>query len=333
MKPIRVIQYGLGPIGCETAKVLLNRKGVELVGAVDIAPEKAGRDLGDLLGSEKLGLIVSADPEPLFAKTRAQVVTHTTRSFLKDVYDQLEAAARAGLSVVSSTEELLYPQLRSPDLAARLDRVARRYGATILGTGVNPGFVMDTLALVMTGVCRSVRRIRITRRVDAATRRLPLQRKVGAGMKPAEFRKLVREGKLGHIGLLESLHLVSTGLGWTLSKVTEKIDPVLAETRQVTSYFTVEPGEVCGIKHTAAGFCNGRRVIDLDLAMFIGAVEPADIIEIEGDPGLTVQIPGGVAGDVATVAALVNAIPAVLGAEPGLKTVLDLPIPRAFGVA
>jgi 2,4-diaminopentanoate dehydrogenase len=332
MKPIRVIQYGLGPIGCETTRAMLGKKGIEVVGAIDIDPEKVGRDVGELLGAGKIGLTVTGDAESLFAKTRAQVVTHTTRSFLRDVYDQLEAAARAGLSVVSSTEELLYPQLRNPELSAKLDRVARRYGSTILGTGVNPGFVMDTLALVMTGVCRNVRRIRISRRVDAATRRMPLQRKVGAGMKPAEFRKLVRQGQLGHIGLLESLHLVAAGLGWTLSKVTEKIEPVLAEKCLVTKYFTVEPGEVCGIRHTAAGFSDSRRVIDLDLRMYIGAEEPADVIEIDGDPPLITQIPGGVAGDIATVAALVNAIPAVLGAEPGLKTVLDLPIPRAFGI-
>jgi 2,4-diaminopentanoate dehydrogenase len=124
---------------------------------------------------------------------------------------------------------------------------------------------------------------------------------------------------------------VAAGLGWPLSRVTEKIEPVLAGNRQVTKYFTVEPGEVCGIKHTASAFSDGRRVIDLDLRMFIGADEPADIIEIDGDPPLITRIPGGVAGDVATVAALVNAIPAVLGAEPGLKTVLELPIPRAFG--
>jgi 4-hydroxy-tetrahydrodipicolinate reductase len=331
MKAIRVVQYGLGPIGCDTARTLLRKDGVEVVGAVDIAPDKVGRDLSEVLGLDvKLGVKVGDDPVAVLRKTRAQVVAHTTGSFLRDVFGQLEQAVVAGVNVVSSTEELLFPQLRNAELAARLDRAARRGGATVLGTGVNPGFVMDTLALVLTGVCKDVRSIKIRRCLNASMRRMPLQRKVGAGLKEAEFRRLVRQGKLGHIGLLESMHLVAAGLGWNLSRVREKVEPVLAETRQETPYFTVEPGAVCGLKHTAAGFRNGTKVLDFDLRMYLGAQDPVDAIEIDGEPSLQVMIPGGVAGDVATVASLVNAVPLVLEAAPGLKTVLDLPIPRAF---
>ncbi len=331
MKSIRVIQYGLGPIGCASAQAILQKSGLELVGAVDIAPEKAGKDLAGLLGLKgRLGIRVNPDAAELFRKVKADVVVHTTRSFFRDVFPQLAQAATAGLNVVSSTEELLYPQLRNPALAARLDRLARKHKATILGTGVNPGFVMDTLALVLSGVCKSVRSVKITRRVDAATRRMPLQRKVGAGLKAAEFRKLVQEAKLGHIGLLESMTLVALGLGWRLDRTRERIEPVLAEAPLKTRYFTVAPGEVCGLKHTGAGFAGGRRVIDMDLRMYLGAKDPLDSIELEGEPRLHMVIPGGIAGDVATVASLINAIPRVVEADPGLKTMLDLPIPRAF---
>ncbi len=331
MKPIRLIQYGLGPIGCAAARAALKKQGVQLVGAIDIDPDKAGKDLGEVLGiSEKLGVRVSADASEVFRKAKAKVALHTTRSFFTDVYDQLEAAAKAGVNVVSSTEELFYPELRNPDLARKLDRVAKRHGATILGTGVNPGFVMDTLALVLSGVCTDVRGIRITRRVNASTRRMPLQRKVGAGMKPDEFRRLVKAGKLGHIGLLESMYFIAKALGWKLSRHTETIEPVLAETVQQTDYFTVAVGEVAGIMHTCSGFCDGRRVIEMDLRMFVGAGDPLDSVDIDGVPPLTLTIPGGVAGDVATVATLVNGIPRVIEGSPGLKTMLDLPIPRAF---
>jgi hypothetical protein len=331
MKLIRVIQFGLGPIGCASARALLGKPGVELVGALDIAPDKAGRDLGSVLGlPKKLGVIVSADARELFRKVKADAVVHTTRSFFRDVYSQLEEAATAGLNVVSSTEELLYPQLRNPELSAKLDWLARKHGATILGTGVNPGFVMDTLAIVLSGVSKEIRSIKMTRRVDAATRRLPLQRKVGAGMKPAEFRRQVKQGKLGHIGLLESMSLVAAGLGWKLERIGEKIEPVLAQAAQRTKYFRVAAGEVSGLWHRGAGYCNGRKVIEMDLRMYVGAQDPADSIEIMGEPRLILKIPGGIAGDVATVASLVNAIPRVLEAEPGLKTMLDLAIPRAF---
>jgi len=331
MQRVRVVQYGLGPIGCDTAKALLEKEGVDLVGAVDIAPDKVGKDLGEVLGlGRKLGVRVTGDAPALFRKVRADVVSHTTGSFLKDVYEQLESAAKAGVCVVSSTEELIYPQLRNPGLAVKLDGIARRHGSTILGTGVNPGFVMDTLALVLTGVSRNVRSIRMTRRVDASTRRMPLQRKVGAGMKPAEFRKLVKQGKIGHVGLMESMFLVATALGWRLTATKEKVEPVLAARKRVTRYFTVAAGEVAGIKHTASGYCGRRRVIEMDLSIFIGAPKPMDSIEIEGDPKLHMVMPGGVSGDVATVASLVNAIPRVLESEPGLMTMLDLTVPRAF---
>ncbi len=331
MKPIRVIQYGLGPIGCATALALLDKSDIEIAGAVDIAPELVGKDLGEVLGiPRKLDIPVTDDPGALFRRARAHIVAHTTRSFFRDVYDQLEQAAAAGLDVVSSTEELLFPQLRNPNLAAKLDRAARKNRSTILGTGVNPGFVMDTLALVMTGVCRNVRSVKMTRRVDAANRRESLQRKVGAGMIPGEFRLLNKQGRLGHIGLMESMFLVAHGLGWQLSETREKVEPVIAEQKLVTKYFTVDPGRVAGIKHTACGLCDGRKVIEMDLRLYIGAPDPADSIEIDGDPCVSLTMQGGIDGDIATVASLVNAIPNVIAAPPGLKTVLDLPIPRAF---
>ncbi len=331
MKTIRVVQYGLGPIGCAVARALLEKDGVKLVGAADIAPDKAAKDLAGVLGLPgEIGIRVEEDARVMLRRAQPDVVVLTTQSFFNEVYPQLEQAVLAGVNVVSSTEELVYPQLRSPQLAARLDFMAKKHGATILGTGVNPGFVMDTLALVLSGVCKRVQNVKIIRRVDASTRRMPLQRKVGAGMKPTEFRKLRKAGKLGHVGLLESMALVASGLGWKLEKVTEKVDPVLAKATLRTKYFTVAKGNVCGLRHTGAGLSNGRKVIELDLQMYLGAEDPMDSIELQGEPDLRMVIPGGVEGDTATVASLINAIPRVVEAEPGLKTVLDLPIPRAF---
>ena len=329
--PIRVVQYGLGAIGCVCAREVLNKDGLRLVGAIDVDPAKTGRDLGEVLRSrEKLGIRVSSDATALLPRVKPNVVLHTTRSIFRDVYPQLADVARAGVNLVSSTEELLYPALGNPELAAKLNRIALRNKVTLLGTGVNPGFVMDTLALVLSGVSRTVRSIKVQRRVDAATRRGPLQRKVGAGMNPQEFRRLVKQGKLGHKGLAESLALVAAGIGWKLDRVREKIDPVLADKAYRTRHLRVSRGDVCGIKHTAVGFSGRKRVVDLDLRMYVGARDPMDAVTIEGDPPLRLQIPGGVAGDVATVASLINAIPRVVEAEPGLKTMLDLPIPRAF---
>lgn len=323
----RVIQYGLGPIGLEAARLILSRPQLELVGAVDVDPNLVGKDLGTLLNlKRRVGIPVVDDPEKALRR-KAAVVVHSTRSHIPDVADQLEWAAANGLHLVSSTEELLYPWLQHPRAARRLDRVARRKKVSILGTGVNPGFVMDTLALVMTGVCRSAKAVRVQRVVNAGTRRGPLQRKVGAGLSPAAFRKLVRERKLGHVGLLESLALIGHGLGWELD-ITDRIEPVIATQRQRTRYVEVKPGQVAGIKHQGWGRKDGKTLVHLDLRMYVGAEDPHDAVEIIGDPPLRVVVTTGVSGDVATVAALVNAVPLLADAPRGLITMLDLPIPR-----
>ena len=330
-RKIKVVQYGLGPIGMDTAKEVLRRENLQLVGAIDIAPEKKGEDLGDLLGMKgPLGIIVSDDADSVLSKNKPDVVLHTTQSFVKVVYPQLKEIIQSGANVVSSTEELLYPQLKNPQIAAEIDELAKEHKVTVLGTGVNPGFVMDTLALVLTGVCTEVRRIKVTRVVDVSTRRLPLQRKVGAGLAREEFERRIKEGSLGHVGLAESVALIAHGLGWALEDIRESIQPVIATKDLETEYFKISEGRVAGIKHIARGLKDQQEAIILDLRMYVGAEEPGDSICIDGTPTIDMAIRKGIMGDIATVASLVNAIPRVLEAEPGLKTMADLPIPRAF---
>ena len=200
--------------------------------------------------------------------------------------------------------------------------------AVVLGTGVNPGFVMDTIVLAATAPCLDVHSIRVDRVVDASTRREPLQRKVGAGMSQSDFRRGVRKGNLGHRGLLESLHLIATGLGWKLDRVTEKVTPVFAKRSLKTRCLSVKKGEVAGIHHVCRGYRNRKEVLHLDLQMYVGAKEPVDRIAIKGKPELNLVFEGGVAGDEATVGMILSAIPSVLSATPGLKTMIEIPLVR-----
>ncbi len=326
---IRVIHYGLGPIGLEAARLVLSKPSMKIVGAVDIAKEKVGKDLATLLGlSQPLGIVVTDKVEELFLKSPADIVIHTTTSFTKIIYSQLEQIIKAKMNIVSSSEELLFPALQAPELAHKLDVLAKQKGVTILGTGVNPGFVMDTLPVCLTGVCTKVSRIEARRVVDASTRRGPLQRKIGAGLTEEEFRTKVAAKKLGHVGLLESVALIAAGMNWKLDDIRETIDPMPAQQEYKTDYVTVAPGRVAGIKQIAQGTKNGASLITLDLRMYIGAENPHDYVKIEGTPPIEVTVQGGVAGDQATVAALVNAVPLVIQAPPGLKTMLDIPVPR-----
>jgi 4-hydroxy-tetrahydrodipicolinate reductase len=229
-KVVRVIGYGVGPIGGEALRHALRTPWIRVVGAIDNDPAKAGRDLGEVLDlGQALDIGVAGNASACLARLPADVVIHCAGSRLPAIRDHLMACLAAGLPVVSSAEELLFPAFRHPALAEEIDRMARERGVAVLGTGVNPGFVMDLLPLVCTGVCRDVRRIEVERVVDAGTRRLPLQRKVGAGLTPGEFREEVEAGRLGHVGLVDSLAFVADALGWAIGEVKESIDPILAE--------------------------------------------------------------------------------------------------------
>jgi len=328
---MRVVQYGLGPIGASTAKVVVQKEGLELVGAIDIDPGKVGRDVGELLEMGRdFGIAVSSEAASTLRKLKPDVVLHTTSSFLAKVKPQLEICIRAGANVVSSCEELFYPLERDPEFCKQVDSLAQQHNVTVFGTGVNPGFAMDVLPVCLTGMCVSVQRVQCTRVVDASKRRLPLQRKVGAGMTPEAFREKVAAGGFGHIGLVESLRAVAAALRWRLDRIEEQIEPVVAEQPVQTPFLEVEAGQVAGIQHTARGIMDGEEKVSLDLRMYVGAQQPRDEVRIDGDPPIHNIVEGGIFGDTATVAALVNAIPLVIDAKPGLRTALELPVPRAF---
>jgi len=324
---LRVAQFGLGPIGVRCARLAAGKDCLRLVGAADTDPAKVGRDVGELDGGRPLGVRVSGDAAEVLAQARPDVVLHTTRSAFAQVFDQLEQIAAAGVSVVSSTEELLFPALKNADLAERLDRAAREHHAVVLGTGVNPGFVMDTLALVLTAVCYDVRKVTAERRVDAATRRLPLQKKVGAGMTVEQFNELKARNAIGHVGLPESMALIAHGLGWPIDRLEEDLEPVLAPRDIQTEFLTIRAGQVAGIHNSGRVVSGGVERVALDLKMFVGAEDPADRVRLDGSPPIDARLSGGVAGDLATAAMLVNLAPRVAElarTNPGLRLMTDL---------
>jgi len=334
--PLRIVQYGLGPIGQAVARTVLEKSdAMTLVGAVDIDPEKAGRDVADVIGDggSPTGVAVSDDADAVLADSNPDVVLHTTTSFLEGVTDQLVQCARAGAHVVSSTEELAFPYDRAPGVSERLDRVAQEEKIVIVGTGVNPGYAMDTLPLMATGVCTDVQAVHVERVVDASERREPLQEKVGAGISTQAFQEKKAAGGFGHIGLRESLLLVADRLGWSLDTVEETLQPVHADAPVDTGFRQVDRGEVAGIHHAATGWIDEEARVTLDLKMYVGAEESYDAVQVEGDPPINLRFQGGIFGDTATVGMLVNTVPLAAGARPGLQTMADLPVPRAFATA
>ena len=328
-EPIRVIQYGLGAIGCATARLVLSRPGLQLVGAVDRNPKLAGKDLGEVLGLDrKLGIVVTDKPVILFAQTQADVVIHCTTSSFVEAYEQLTEIVRAGLHCVTSCEEALFPYYRHKVLAGKLDGLCIQKSAAVVGTGVNPGLVMDTLALLLTLACQRIDAVRVTRVVDAATRREALQRKVGASLSEAQFNELNQQRKVGHVGLAESLVFLADGLGLALDELNESVAPVIATKDIQTKFLTVLKGAVAGTRQFARGTRGGKEVLTLELQMYIGAPNPRDMIEIVGEPPLRLVIEGGVPGDIATPAILANTLPRLIECRPGLHTMRTLGLPR-----
>ncbi len=329
MTRLRVLSFGLGPIGMAAARFALTRTSIELVGAVDLDPQKVGKDLGDLLAlGRRTNVVVEPDAAAAIARLRPDAILHCTSSFLPVVAEQLLLAAEAGVDVVSSTEELLVPDLQHPELAARIDAAAKAGGATIVGTGVNPGFAMDYVATVASAATFDVGHVRCERVVDAGTRRLPLQRKVGAGMTVDEFRVAEQSGRFGHIGMRESVALLGRAIGLQLDSITQTLEPVLATEERITPFLTVGKGQVAGIRNVGQGRRGAELVVELDLSMYVGAPAPHDDITLTGTPTIRLRFEGGIPGDQATAAILVNTLHSAAAASPGLKTVLEIPPPR-----
>ncbi len=326
-KKIRAVQYGVGPIGAAIVRLLREKQAVEIIGAIDTDPAKAGRDLGELVGAEDApwGVTISADAGSVLSEA-ADIVIHSTSSYLPDVMDQLLACLAAESCVISTCEELAYPYRKHPELTAMLDAMAKDWGVALVGTGVNPGFVMDKLVLTLGAVSQRIDSTRAIRIVDASKRRLPLQKKIGAGLSVAEFQEKVAAGIIKHHGLPESVAMVSDGLGLGVDEINETIQPVVAKERVQTEFLEVEAGQAAGVHQIARGFTAGQEKIYMELQMYVGAKESSDTVELAGLPNIRMTIPGGTHGDIATAAVVVNCIPPILDAPAGLRTSRDLPM-------
>jgi 4-hydroxy-tetrahydrodipicolinate reductase len=320
----RVIQYGLGPIGSAAARHVVERAGLELVGGVDIDLAKVGKDVGEVIGlRHPLGFTVADKLAQTDAN--ADVVLHATGSYFALFKDQVIEILEAGLDVVSTAEELSFPWLAHPQEATEIDAVARRVGKTILGTGVNPGFIMDSLPLCLTAICQQVERIDVTRVINASTRRGPFQAKIGSGMAVDDFNARMATGRMGHVGLPESIGMVFDTLGKRLARYESHIEPVVTDRLVKTDYFEVEPGRVIGLRQVAQAYTDEGKFMTLTFIAALEAENDGDTIEITGRPNLEVKCKG-TNGDIATIAIAVNAIRRIKEAAPGLVTMRDLPI-------
>jgi len=328
----RLLHVGLGPLGLRIQKDLLDKGVGRTVSAVDPAPSLAGRSLAELVpGAPSVAILDSLDSIVDWEEIDAAIVT--TSSDLSRCADTFRVLADRGVAVVSSCEELTWPWLRHAALADELDARAKKSGAQILGAGVNPGYLMDALPLFATCVCKSVRAVHVARIQDATTRRLPFQKKIGAALSPAQFQDAIAAGWLRHVGLGESLHFLAHYLGWPIERWTETIEPVLATRALECGVGSIPVGHAAGVRQVAEGWSNGELKIRMEFQAAIAQPDPHDRVRLEADPPIDLVLRGGVHGDVATSAIVLNAIAPLLTAAPGLHTMATIPMPACFQVA
>ena len=332
MRKVRVVLYGVGAVGSLIAKLLLEKEGIDIVGAVEIAKDKIGKDLGEVLSIEKkLGIKVSEDADALLSKIKADIAIHATSSFLKETFLQIALIVKHGVKVISTCEELTYPYYTESEIAKKLDTLAKKHNVTVLGTGINPGFLMDTFVITLTAVCQKIEKIKAIRVMNAATRRLPFQKKIGAGLTVEEFRRKIENKQItGHVGLEQSIAMIADALAWKLDKISvEPVEPVIAKKPVESRDIKVRVGDASGLRQKARGVMKNREIIVLNFQAYIGAEEECDAVTIYGVPSVRQKIQPCVHGDIGTVAMVVNSIPKVINAPPGLLTMKDLPVPSS----
>jgi hypothetical protein len=332
---IRVLVLGAGSMGRAMVRLLLEKEGVKLVGVWARAGSRTGMDIGELCGFERpVGLAVESNLGNVLRHGRPDVAIQATCSELSAVWPQIQLLLEKGVNVISIAEEMTYPYYRSAAIAGEMDALARAHDSVVLGAGINPGFVLDLLIVALSGVCARVDSIHAARINDLSPYGATVLRAQGVGLSPAAFAQGLRDGTVvGHIGFPESMHLIASALGWTIDRIEQSREPIIATARHETPTGLVEPGQVAGCRHRAWAYRADEVIISFNHPQLIGpeieGMRTEDRIEIRGAPDVRLagspEIPGGDG----TAALAVNMIPRVLTASPGLRTMVELPVPSA----
>ncbi len=324
MEKVRFIQIGFGPIGQQIVKFAMERKALDVLAVIDVDKEKQGKDISEFLGGKESGVKITSNLEKTLREIDFDIASISTVSSFEKVTPTVKLCLEHGKNVISTCEEMLYPFVSYRELSVELDEVAKRNRVTAVGTGVNPGFLMDFLPTILSSVTKNTDRVVVKRYQNASKRRLPFQKKIGAGLSVKEFEELREKGIIRHVGFKESVYLIDRALGFGIDEYKEEINPIVAEEEVSSNFIMVEKGSVKGVYQVASGFKGGKEVIRLELKAFLGNREEEDTVELYGEPDIKSTIKGGVNGDIATAAVVVNSLPSVISAPYGLKTVIDI---------
>jgi len=336
MKDVKVIIWGLGAMGSGMADMLLKKKGVEIVGVAGRAG-KVGKSMYDYIQTPRGDRpdVIIGSPEDVIKEKSADVVLLCTDSFTRTAFDRIKFILEKKINCITSAEEMAYPQAQEPELAKQLDEIAKANGVSVLGTGINPGLIMDLLVVIMTGCCETVDHI-VARRVNSLSPFGPaVMEEQGIGITVDEFKKGVETGKLsGHVGFPESINMIADAIGWKVEKVTQSMDPIVTDVDRKSPHGFAKAGDVAGCAMKGYGYIDGELKIEMDHPQQIEpeqvGVTTGDYVIIKGTPNINLVNSPEVPGGIGTIAMCVNMIPQIINARPGLHTMLTLPVPRAI---
>lgn len=336
---IKVILWGFGAMGSGMADMLLKKKGVEIVGVCDMHPDRIDKSIFEILDIDRAGredIKISGSVEDVIKERAADVVLLATDSFVKGAYDKIVFCLENKINVITTAEEMAYPQAQEPELARKMDELAKLNGVSVLGTGINPGLIMDLLVLVLSGACIDVDSIKATRVNSLSPFGKAVMEEQGVGITEKEFNDRIEDGSLaGHVGFAESVNMMTDALGWELSKEIElEMAPIVTDVYRKSPYAEVQAGDVAGCNMKGYGYVDGELKIEMihpqQVEPQLGGVSTGDYIEIKGTPDINMAITPEVPGGIGTIAMMVNMIPQIINARPGLQTMIDLPVPRAI---
>jgi len=338
-KNVKVAIWGFGAMGSGMAEVLLRKKGVDVVGVCDIHPDRMGKSMFEVLGvpkGDRKDVVIKGDITKVIKKESADVVLLCTDSFTAKTFDKIKLIVELGINVVSTAEEMSYPKAQEPKLAAKIDKLAKANGVSVLGTGINPGLMMDLLAILMTGACTDVEYVKAERVNSLSPFGPAVMEEQGVGITLDEFNKQSAAGHLaGHVGFNESVNMICDAIGWKLDKPVEQtMAPIVSTVYRKTKYAEVQPGNVAGCTMKGYGYVDGKLAVEMihpqQIEPELEGTDTGDYVIIKGTPNVNLSNKPEIPGGIGTIAMCINMIPHVINARPGLHTMIDLPVPRAI---
>jgi 4-hydroxy-tetrahydrodipicolinate reductase len=338
MEKVKVVVWGFGAMGRGMAEMLLSKKGVEITGVCDLHPDLVGKSIFNVLDVDKNDhpeVLVSDNIDSLLDKENCDLVLLATDSFTKKAFPKMVKILEAGINVISTAEEMAYPKAQEPELSKELDRIAKENGVTVLGTGINPGFIMDLLVIALTGVMSDVTHIEANRVNSLSPFGPAVMEEQGVGITVDEFMHGVETNTLaGHVGFSESVNMIADAIGVKLDTFEQQMAPIVTSVDRRSKYGEALKGNVAGVNMTGQGIIKGEVFIDMkhpqQIEPEIEGTHTGDYITIKGTPEVNMAITPEIDGGIGTIAMCVNMIPHVLNSKPGLKTMIDLPVPRAI---